>query len=363
MTKGIGGWIGVVALAVAACGGSQRAATPEPGPAAEAPRAEVTRDGFQTVNPHLVVDDVDAAAAWYVKALGAELAYAMPGPGGATMHAEIRLGDSVVMLSPTMEEMGQKSPVGLGGTSVGVNVYVAEVDAVFQRAIEAGATAVMPVADMFWGDRFGELRDPFGHRWSLATRIEEVGPEEIGRRAQAWMGAMAKGEAPPAFERTSPAASWKPDGWRSVTASLTVARPDEAIAFYVTALGAEEVTRIAAPDGRIMHAELKVGDSRLMLSGEHPEMPGPRSPAALGGTPVKLMVYVADVDADFARAVEAGARPMLPPADMFWGDRFGVVVDPEGHVWGLATAKEDLTPEQIQERMRQQLGGGEPAAD
>jgi uncharacterized glyoxalase superfamily protein PhnB len=128
---------------------------------------------------------------------------------------------------------------------------------------------------------------------------------------------------------------------------LAIRGAADAIAFYVKAFGAKELSRMSSPDGKVMHAELKFGDRVLFVGDEAPEMGAP-SPQTLGGSPVSLMHYVKDVDAVFARAVAAGATPTLPPADMFWGDRFGQVVDPFGHRWALATRKADLTPKQMQ---------------
>ena len=118
---------------------------------------------------------------------------------------------------------------------------------------------------------------------------------------------------------------------------------------------------MVGPDGKIMHAELKIGDRVLFLGDEAPEMGAP-SPQTLNGSPVSLMHYVKDVDAVFARAVAAGAKPVMPPADMFWGDRFGSVTDPFGHRWSLATHKADLTPKQMQKGMEEWMAsmGGQP---
>jgi PhnB protein len=140
-----------------------------------------------------------------------------------------------------------------------------------------------------------------------------------------------------------------PEGYHTVTPYLTIRGAARAIEFYQRAFGAEELMRMPGPEGKIMHAELQIGDSRLMLSDEFPEMGG-KSPQALGGSPGFLFLYVKDVDAAFQRAVGAGAQAKVPPADMFWGDRFGRLVDPFGHEWGLATHREDLTPEEIARR-------------
>jgi PhnB protein len=141
-----------------------------------------------------------------------------------------------------------------------------------------------------------------------------------------------------------------PDGYHTVTPYLMVRGADRAIEFYKRAFGAEELMRMSGPDGKsIMHAEIKIGDSRIFLSEEFPEM-GCRSPESLGGTASSLHLYVEDVDAAFKRAVAAGAQVKMPVADMFWGDRFGKLIDLFGHEWGMATHKEDLTPEEIRER-------------
>jgi uncharacterized glyoxalase superfamily protein PhnB len=146
-----------------------------------------------------------------------------------------------------------------------------------------------------------------------------------------------------------------PDGYHTVTPALTVKNGADMIEFYKRALGARELMRIAGPDGRhLMHAEIEVGDSRIMLSDESPEQ-GCRAPASVGTVTSSLYVYVEDVDKAFRRAVEAGAKVVMPVMDMFWGDRFGQVEDPAGHRWGLATHKEDPTPEEMARRQREFL--------
>jgi len=141
-----------------------------------------------------------------------------------------------------------------------------------------------------------------------------------------------------------------PDGYRTVTPYLTLTRTAQAIEFYKRAFGAQERERMTGPDGqRVMHAEIRIGDSFVMLSDELPQM-GTRSPETLGGTTASIFLYVPDVDAAFKRAVDAGAKAVMPPTDMFWGDRFAKLVDPFGHQWAMATHKEDLTPEEIRTR-------------
>ena len=137
-----------------------------------------------------------------------------------------------------------------------------------------------------------------------------------------------------------------PKGYHTVTPSLFVAGAAKALDFYKKALGAEELMRFEGPDGKIMHAEFKLGDSIVMLGDEMPDHGG-RGPKSIGGTPVSFFVYSENVDAAWKRAVDAGAKEIVPLADQFWGDRTGCVEDPFGHQWWLAQHLEDLTPEQI----------------
>jgi PhnB protein len=144
-------------------------------------------DGFHTVTPQLIVRDAAKAIDFYTKAFGAKERFRMPGPGGVVMHAELSLGDSIIMLGEESPEMGAISPQTIGGSPVSLMVYVKDVDASFARADEAGCTSQMPPTDMFWGDRYSKLSDPFGHQWALATHKEDVAPDEMARR----MAAMA----------------------------------------------------------------------------------------------------------------------------------------------------------------------------
>jgi PhnB protein len=143
-----------------------------------------------------------------------------------------------------------------------------------------------------------------------------------------------------------------PKGFHTVTPSLIVRGAAEAIEFYKKALGAEELMRMTGPDGKIGHAELKIGDSVIFISDEFPNMGVARSPQTLGGCTGTLNLYVRDVDATFKQAVSAGGKTTMPVADMFWGDRYGTFSDPFGHHWGLGTHKEDLTAEEIDERAK-----------
>jgi PhnB protein len=144
-------------------------------------------DGYHTVTPYLIVRGGAAAIDYYKAAFGAEETVRMSGPGGTIGHAEIRIGDSVVMLADESPAGGWRSPQSLGGSSVGLAVYVDDVDSRFNQAIAAGGKVIKPLANQFYGDRSGTLVDPFGHQWTLATHIEDVAPEEMKRRMDEMM--------------------------------------------------------------------------------------------------------------------------------------------------------------------------------
>jgi PhnB protein len=142
-------------------------------------------DGYPQVTPYLCVDGADAAIAFYAEVLGTAERARMLGPDGKVSHAELQLGDSLVMLADEAPAIGFLSPKTIGGTPVTLSVYVEDVDAVIDRAAQAGATILRPAEDQFYGDRAGQFEDPFGHRWSVATHVEDVSPEEMAKRAAA----------------------------------------------------------------------------------------------------------------------------------------------------------------------------------
>jgi PhnB protein len=148
-------------------------------------------EGYHTVTPYLAVDDAAQAIEFYKRAFGAKERVRMDAPDNKIGHAELEIGDSLVMLSDPFPQASTRPPRELDGTSVSVFMYVEDVDAVVKRAVDAGATVTMEVADQFWGDRFGSVTDPFGHSWSVATHVEDVAPEEMAERAKAAMAAMS----------------------------------------------------------------------------------------------------------------------------------------------------------------------------
>ena len=156
--------------------------------------AKAIPTGYQTATPYLIIEGAAAAIDFYRRVFGATEMMRMVDPSGRIGHAEMRIGDSVIMLADEHPNMGYRSPRSLGGSSVSILLYVEDVDQVFERAVGAGARVQRAVADQFYGDRSGTLEDPFGHVWTVATHIEDVPPEELQRRAEEAM----KSQAPPA---------------------------------------------------------------------------------------------------------------------------------------------------------------------
>ena len=148
--------------------------------------------GYHTLTPAIVVRNASAAIDFYKKAFGAEQIDRMLGPDGSIMHAEIRIGDSVLMLGEENEQWGTRSPLSLNGVHGSLHIYVADADASFDRAIKAGATVRYPLENAFWGDRYGKVTDPFGHEWGIATRVKEMTKAEMEQAGKEWMAKAAQ---------------------------------------------------------------------------------------------------------------------------------------------------------------------------
>jgi PhnB protein len=157
-------------------------------------------EGFRTLTPHLVVRNAKEALEFYKNAFGAEIGHVAHMPNGKVMHASLRIGDSQLMLNDEMPEYGVGSPLSLGGSPVTIHIYTENVDQAFNRAVSAGAQIKMPLADQFWGDRYGVVADPYGHKWSLASHVKDLSPEEMER---AMKEAMAKMPPPAAQKKTA----------------------------------------------------------------------------------------------------------------------------------------------------------------
>jgi uncharacterized glyoxalase superfamily protein PhnB len=244
-------------------------------------------------------------------------------------------------------------------------MYVDDANAAFATAVGAGAKESLPLEERFWGDLYGVINDPFGHKWALATHVEDLTDEQMKQRAEIANQPVKKGKkkpkkgTPPAWKAIAgtPATDPTPNDYHTITIALTASDATAAIAFYKAAFGAADKDLMTSPDGKVQHAELTIGTSVLMLSDEFPDQGG-TSAATLGGSPVVVHMYTEDVDAAFATATGAGGKETMAVAVQPWGDKYGTLTDPAGFTWSLATHVEDLTPEQIQAK----LGGGAPPA-
>jgi uncharacterized glyoxalase superfamily protein PhnB len=151
-------------------------------------------EGHHTVTPSLTLRNAAEAIEFYKKALGAQQLMRMDGPDGKIMHAELKIGDSIIFLGEEMPSMGNKSPQTLGGATGGLYLYVEDVDKVFQQAIHAGGKEKMPVSDMFWGDRYGAFVDPYGYTWGISTRVHDMTQQEIEQGQEEFFAEMAQAQ-------------------------------------------------------------------------------------------------------------------------------------------------------------------------
>lgn len=157
-------------------------------------KAKPVPDGFHNVTPSLVVQDTARAVDFYKTAFGAEAKRVHHGPDGKVMHAEVHIGDSIVMLSDEFPGGTCKAPVSGGSTSATVHLYLENADEAFNRSVSAGATVIMPMMDAFWGDRYGQIKDPFGHVWSIASHQEDLSDKEVEKRGNEFFAKMATGK-------------------------------------------------------------------------------------------------------------------------------------------------------------------------
>jgi len=286
-------------------------------------------EGSHSVAPYLVVRDASGAIEFYKQAFGATEVMRLRMPDGRIGHAEIQIGDSRIMLSDEFPEYGYRGPEAFGGSPVAIHLFVEDVDALASKAIAGGAKVLQPVSDQFYGDRSGRLADPFGHSWIVSTHIEDVSPEEIARRTEAYMKQQAAG-AGEKQEPTQPpqAASGIREGFHTVTPYITAHEAPELLDFVKRAFGAEELLRTTGSGGG-MHAEVRIDDSMIMIGGG----------GAWRGTPMPTAIhlYVPDTDAVYKRALEFGATSTLAPTDQPYGERSAGVKDRAGNQWYIAT--------------------------
>jgi len=152
--------------------------------------AKAIPEGYHSITPYLAVDDASGAIEFYKKAFGAKERSRMPTPDGKVAHAELAIGDSLIMLSDPFDQASTKTPKALGATTTGIFLYTEDVDELYKQALDAGATSIQEPEDMFWGDRFARVTDPYGHSWQIATHVEDIEPEEMERRSREAMASM-----------------------------------------------------------------------------------------------------------------------------------------------------------------------------
>jgi PhnB protein len=253
------------------------------------------REGFHTITPYLIVHEAAQLIDFVKDVFGAEEIFRSIGSAGG-IHCEMRMGDSMMMIGGGGAWRGTPSPTGL-------HVYVPDADAVYQRALEAGATSLRAPADQFYGDRDGSVRDPFGNHWYIATHKQRGVKEYL------------------------------PEGMRQVTVYLHPHGAEKAIDFLKHALRAEELFRYQEPGGAVQHAKLRIGDSILEMGEAHAEF---------APMPTTFYLYVEDCDALYQSALAAGATSISPPVDQPYGDRNAGVQDPFGNTWYLSTHIQDV---------------------
>ncbi|HEX2715026.1 MAG TPA: VOC family protein [Candidatus Acidoferrales bacterium] len=257
------------------------------------PAVKPVREGFHTITPYLIVSGAAQFINFLKQAFGAVEKGRVNRPGTELlMHAEVRIGDSMVELADATPDYPPRPAA--------IHLYVEDVDAVYQRALEAGAASLAGPADQEYGERGGGVKDRFGNFWYIATH---KGPSFI------------------------------PQGLRSVTPYLHPRRAGEVIEFLKRAFGAEELARYQSPEGAILHAKVRIGDSILEMGEAH----GPYQPMPCG-----LHLYVPDTDALYARAISAGATSIEAPINKPYGDRSAGVTDPFGNQWFIATHIKDV---------------------
>jgi PhnB protein len=280
-----------------------------------------------TATPRLTFKDAAKAIDFYEQAFGAKEIMRFDA-GGSIPHAEIRIGDSTILLAEEWPEGGRFSPETLGNSPVIMSLSVPDVDEFFAHAIGAGAKTVRPIADQFYGRREGMLQDPFGYVWSVSTLKEEMSLEEMHRR-------MPGGEGPEGGRRR-PATGVDPvpRGFHKVTPYIVTPDGDGMIDFAKNAFGAEVTLRAEGGGGGGVHGEVRIGDTMLMMGGGIPGKPFAAKPQTTA-----LHIYVEDTDAVYKKALQAGATSTGAPQDHEYGERGASVKDPFGNFWYIATHK------------------------
>jgi|SRR5579871_46467 len=277
----------------------------------------------QTATVALRIKGVSGAIDFYQQAFGAREIMRFE-VGRKIAHAEIAIGNSVIMLAEESPDWGLLGPLALGGSPVIVHLFVDDADAMVARASAAGARILMPVKDQSYGDRSGQVADPFGYTWTIAMHKEDMNVEEMHRRMEAMNQQQQAGRT---------ASRFIPEGFRTVTPYLRAANVDDLIDFTKQAFGAEETGRMAGSGGGV-HASIRIGDTMLFMGGG-----APGSGAVVEDRPMAFHVYVEDTDAVYARALKSGAVSINEPQDQSYGERGASVRDRAGNHWYIATSK------------------------
>ena len=294
----------------------------------------------------LFVDDLEKAARYYRTVFGATQTMQLTLIEEA-IKIVMKFGDSeIVLMNGRQSTNTISSPREKQGVSGSVHLYVEDADTVFRRAVDNGATITVPIALQFWGALYGEVVDPFGIRWQIATQVEAVDFKEIARRAMT----PCDPRCPRSGANSNVPA--KPPGFRTATPWLVVDDLAKAVEYYRRAFWAREVLRLPGPDGNTTFVLLRMLGSHIMVGKEIGHY---RSPKTLKGTTMAVTLYVDNVDAVVANAVRHGATQPKPVENTFWGERFGSIFDPFGHAWAVAKKIETLTQQELQNRFDQLL--------
>ena len=275
---------------------------------------------LQTITPYLTYRNAAAAIDFYKRAFGATELMRLAEPSGKIGHAELKIGEALFMIADEYPDYGAISAETLGGSPIKLHLYVANVDQFAERAVAEGASLARPVADQFYGDRTGQLKDPFGYTWVVATRLKEVPVADMQQSFDEWLATSEDKAAPGAGAKKV-----KREGFFTVNPYLTVEPAVELVDFVKQAFGAVESFRATGSAGGL-HCELTIGDSKVFIGG------GP----GFDTKPAAIHFYVSDVDDVYARAVAAGATSLAAPSDQEYGERIAAVKDIGGNEWYIA---------------------------
>ena len=285
-----------------------------------------------TASPRMTFKDAGKAIEFYQRAFGAREIFRFE-VGGHVAHAEIAIGDSTLHLSEEWPEGGRVSAETLGNSPIWLSICTANVDAFAATAIAVGMEVKRPIQDQFYGRRDVLLTDPFGYIWNVYTVKEEMSVEEMHRRMQAVTKSPETSKARPAPEKraVSTGVPFKRPGFRAITPYILVPGASQFIEFLKTAFGAEERGRVPLPNGKIMHAEARLGDSMIELSDGNDQY---------APSPVTIHLTVSDPEAAYENALKAGALSLYEPSRQFFGEYEGGVRDPFGNEWYITPQSE-----------------------